>query len=49
MLHKGDGIILTICACYSWEITLASTYQQGVREEGGEVAKAYVTNDENSC
>jgi hypothetical protein len=59
VLHKGDGLRLTICACYLWEMTLNLCLRvsfdnmqdwKGIREKAKKVSntKAYITNDKNS-
>jgi hypothetical protein len=53
--YVGDSLRITVCACYSWEITLifvlcVSLYNtqdwKCIRKQAGE---DYVTNDEISC
>lgn len=58
MLQK-DGLRLTVCACYSWEMSLNVSLDasfdnvqdcKGIQENAGQVndMKVYVTNDETS-
>jgi hypothetical protein len=56
ILYKGNGLRLTISACYLWEMTLMDILLnnmkewKGIREKAGEVniTKAYITNGEAS-